>query len=64
MARKLIGGLDGRGRQKVLKEEAMNIAHEEKYAKHPILRLFTRPEEMEKGMYMHLSKEDTAHMNT
>eukprot|EP00965_Chrysotila_dentata_P149993 4953928-Pleurochrysis_carterae.AAC.1 len=42
----------------------MDIAHEEKYAGHPILRLFTRPEEMENGTYMHLSKEDVAHMNT
>eukprot|EP00965_Chrysotila_dentata_P004010 130375-Pleurochrysis_carterae.AAC.1 len=63
-ARELIGGQDGRGRQRVFKEEAMDIAHEEKYAGHPILRLFTRPEEMENGTYMHLSKEDVAHMNT
>eukprot|EP00965_Chrysotila_dentata_P049860 1652907-Pleurochrysis_carterae.AAC.1 len=48
-ARKLIGGQDGRGRHKVFKDEAMDIAHEEMYAGHPILRLFTRPEEMENG---------------
>eukprot|EP00965_Chrysotila_dentata_P008072 263050-Pleurochrysis_carterae.AAC.1 len=42
----------------------MDIAHEEKYAGHPILRLFTRPEEMENGKYMHLSKEDVEHMNS
>eukprot|EP00965_Chrysotila_dentata_P172941 5707539-Pleurochrysis_carterae.AAC.1 len=40
----------------------MNLAHEEKYAGHPILRLFTRPEEMENGTYMRISKEDVTHM--
>eukprot|EP00965_Chrysotila_dentata_P124747 4124100-Pleurochrysis_carterae.AAC.1 len=62
-ARKLIGGQDGRGRHKAFKDEAMDLAHEEKYAGHPILRLFTRPEEVENGTYMHLSKEDVVHMN-
>eukprot|EP00965_Chrysotila_dentata_P031292 1041842-Pleurochrysis_carterae.AAC.1 len=42
----------------------MDLAHEERYAGHPILRLFTRPEEMENGTYMQLSKEDIAHMNS
>eukprot|EP00965_Chrysotila_dentata_P095614 3160348-Pleurochrysis_carterae.AAC.1 len=40
----------------------MDLAHEEKYAGHPILRLFTRPEEMENGKYMRISKEDVTHM--
>eukprot|EP00965_Chrysotila_dentata_P011491 375992-Pleurochrysis_carterae.AAC.1 len=40
-ARRLIGGLDGRGAQRVLRDEMMNPAHDEKYARHPILRLFT-----------------------
>eukprot|EP00965_Chrysotila_dentata_P206736 6183709-Pleurochrysis_carterae.AAC.9 len=63
-ARKLLGEKDdGRGRCKVFKEESMDLAHEEEYAKQPILRLFTRPEEMENGTYMHISKEDIRHMN-
>eukprot|EP00965_Chrysotila_dentata_P194625 6176482-Pleurochrysis_carterae.AAC.1 len=41
----------------------MDIAHEEEYAGHPILRLFTRPEEMENGTYMRVAKEDVTHMN-
>eukprot|EP00965_Chrysotila_dentata_P170109 5614641-Pleurochrysis_carterae.AAC.1 len=41
----------------------MDLAHEEKYAGHPILRLFTRPEEMENGTYMRVAKEDVTHMN-
>eukprot|EP00965_Chrysotila_dentata_P116415 3848349-Pleurochrysis_carterae.AAC.1 len=49
---RLLGGRDGRGTHRVFKEEAMDLAHEEKYAGHPILRLFTRPEEMENGIYM------------
>eukprot|EP00965_Chrysotila_dentata_P104725 3459026-Pleurochrysis_carterae.AAC.1 len=63
-ARKLIGGLDGRGAHRVLRDEKMNPAHDEKYAGHPVLRLFTRPEEMENGRYMHIAKEDVAHMNS
>eukprot|EP00965_Chrysotila_dentata_P139394 4609130-Pleurochrysis_carterae.AAC.1 len=51
-ARRLLGGQDGRGTRRELKEEAMDLAHEERYAGHPILRLFTRPEEMENGIYM------------
>eukprot|EP00965_Chrysotila_dentata_P241999 6204632-Pleurochrysis_carterae.AAC.4 len=62
-ARRLMGGPDGRGGQRVLKDEAMNPAHDEKYAGHPILRLFTRPAEMENGIYMRMSKEEVAHMN-
>eukprot|EP00965_Chrysotila_dentata_P261210 6214177-Pleurochrysis_carterae.AAC.5 len=41
----------------------MEMAHEEEYAGHPILRLFTRPEEMECGPYMNMAKEDIRHMN-
>eukprot|EP00965_Chrysotila_dentata_P107362 3546792-Pleurochrysis_carterae.AAC.1 len=63
-ARKLIGGLDGRGVQRVLRDEMMNPAHHEQYAGHPILRLFTRPEEMENGTYIRIAKEDVAHMNS
>eukprot|EP00965_Chrysotila_dentata_P150677 4977856-Pleurochrysis_carterae.AAC.1 len=63
-ARELLGGYDGRGKHKVFKNEAMDLAHEEKYAGHPILRLFTRPEEMEDGTYMRVAKEDVTHMNT
>eukprot|EP00965_Chrysotila_dentata_P229481 6197220-Pleurochrysis_carterae.AAC.1 len=63
-ARRLIGGRDGRGGQKVLKDEARNPAYEEEYAGHPILRLFTRPTEMEDGTYMSTTKEDITHMNT
>eukprot|EP00965_Chrysotila_dentata_P062846 2082053-Pleurochrysis_carterae.AAC.1 len=64
-ARQLIGGLDGRGVQRVLRDETMNqAAHDEKYAGHPMLRLFTRPAEMENGIYMRVAKEDVAHMNS
>eukprot|EP00965_Chrysotila_dentata_P176281 5820634-Pleurochrysis_carterae.AAC.1 len=63
-ARELLGGYDGRGRHRVFKNEAMDLAHDERYAGHPILRLFTRPEEMENGTYMRASKEDVTHMNT
>eukprot|EP00965_Chrysotila_dentata_P059712 1980950-Pleurochrysis_carterae.AAC.1 len=63
VARKLMGGQDGRGVQRVLKDEAMDPAHEEKYAGHPILRLFTRPAELENGTYIRMAKEDVAHMN-
>eukprot|EP00965_Chrysotila_dentata_P039658 1318081-Pleurochrysis_carterae.AAC.1 len=63
-ARRLLGGQDGGGgRCKVFKEDSRDLAHEEEYAKHPILRLFTRPEEMENGSYMHMTKEDVSHMN-
>eukprot|EP00965_Chrysotila_dentata_P170107 5614640-Pleurochrysis_carterae.AAC.1 len=62
-ARELLGGYDGRGKHRVFKNEAMDIAHEEKYAGHPILRFFTRPKEMENGRYMRVAKEDVTHMN-
>eukprot|EP00965_Chrysotila_dentata_P118054 3902043-Pleurochrysis_carterae.AAC.1 len=62
-ARRLMGGHDGRRVQRVLKDEAMNPAHDQKYAGHPILRLFTRPTEMENGIHMRIEKEDVAHMN-
>eukprot|EP00965_Chrysotila_dentata_P005821 191540-Pleurochrysis_carterae.AAC.1 len=42
----------------------MDPAHEEKYATRPILRLFTRPTELENGTYMRMTKEDVEHMNT
>eukprot|EP00965_Chrysotila_dentata_P034099 1135403-Pleurochrysis_carterae.AAC.1 len=42
----------------------MNPAHDEKYAGHPILRLFIRPEEMENGKYIRVAKEDVAQMNS
>eukprot|EP00965_Chrysotila_dentata_P187422 6172125-Pleurochrysis_carterae.AAC.1 len=63
-ARRLMGGLDGRGLQRVLKDETMDPAHDEKYAGHPILRLFTRPAEMENGTYMGMAKEDVTNMNS
>eukprot|EP00965_Chrysotila_dentata_P260353 6213875-Pleurochrysis_carterae.AAC.1 len=43
-ARRLLGGQDRRGTYIVLiKDDTMELAHEEEYAGHPILRLFTRP---------------------
>eukprot|EP00965_Chrysotila_dentata_P185398 6121059-Pleurochrysis_carterae.AAC.1 len=42
----------------------MDSAHDERYAGHPILRLFTRPTEMEDGTFMRIAKEDVAHMNS
>eukprot|EP00965_Chrysotila_dentata_P060835 2016069-Pleurochrysis_carterae.AAC.1 len=59
-----MGGLDGRGVQRVLKDETINLAHDEKYAGHSILRLFTCPAEMENGKYMRMAKEDVAQMNS
>eukprot|EP00965_Chrysotila_dentata_P036001 1198178-Pleurochrysis_carterae.AAC.3 len=59
----LLGGQDGRGKYKVFKDDTMELAHEEEYAGHPILRLFTRPEEMENGQHTRMSKEDISHMN-
>eukprot|EP00965_Chrysotila_dentata_P022210 734629-Pleurochrysis_carterae.AAC.1 len=41
----------------------MELAHKEEYARHPILRLFTRPEEIENGLYMHMAKENVGHMS-
>eukprot|EP00965_Chrysotila_dentata_P017788 591787-Pleurochrysis_carterae.AAC.2 len=63
-ARRLLGGQERGGGYRVLKDETMDLAHEEKYAEHPIFRLFTQPEEMENGTYMRLSKEDVTHMNS
>eukprot|EP00965_Chrysotila_dentata_P062675 2076699-Pleurochrysis_carterae.AAC.1 len=63
-ARRLMGGRDGRGVQRVLKDKATNPAHDEKYAAHPILRLFTRPAELENGTYIRMTKEDVEHVNT
>eukprot|EP00965_Chrysotila_dentata_P222026 6192721-Pleurochrysis_carterae.AAC.4 len=62
VARRLMGGQDGRGKYRVFNDETRNLAHEEEYAGHPILRLFTLPEGMENGIYMRMSKEDIAHM--
>eukprot|EP00965_Chrysotila_dentata_P233290 6199508-Pleurochrysis_carterae.AAC.1 len=62
MARRFMGGQDGRGKLRVLKDETMNLVHEEKYAGHPILILFTRPEKMENGTYMRMSKEYITHL--
>eukprot|EP00965_Chrysotila_dentata_P261219 6214180-Pleurochrysis_carterae.AAC.1 len=62
VARSLMGGQDGKGMYKVFKDETMDIAHEVEYAEHPILRLFTQPEEMVNGIYMSIAKEDVAHM--
>eukprot|EP00965_Chrysotila_dentata_P008080 263641-Pleurochrysis_carterae.AAC.2 len=57
------GGQDGRGTYSVVKDNTMEQAHEEEYAGHPILRLFTRPGEMENGQHTRMSKQDIGHMN-
>eukprot|EP00965_Chrysotila_dentata_P219107 6190937-Pleurochrysis_carterae.AAC.1 len=62
-ARKLLGGQDGRGKHRVLKDDTMETAHEEEYAGHPIPRLFTRREEMEKGPNKYIITEDIRHMH-
>eukprot|EP00965_Chrysotila_dentata_P117748 3890919-Pleurochrysis_carterae.AAC.1 len=62
-ARKLLGGHDGRGKYMVFKDDSMDIAHREEYAEHPILRLFTRPEENEQGTHRMMTTEDTRIMN-
>eukprot|EP00965_Chrysotila_dentata_P112202 3709294-Pleurochrysis_carterae.AAC.1 len=62
-AKKLLRGQDERGSYRVFKDDTMELAHEEEYAGHPILRLFTRPEEMENGQYTRIAKEDTSHLN-
>eukprot|EP00965_Chrysotila_dentata_P262186 6214496-Pleurochrysis_carterae.AAC.1 len=41
----------------------MDLAHEAEYARHPILRLFTRPEENEQGLHKFITTEDTRQMN-
>eukprot|EP00965_Chrysotila_dentata_P228514 6196646-Pleurochrysis_carterae.AAC.1 len=61
VTRRLMEGQAGRGMYRVFKDK-MNLAHKEKYAEHPILRLFTQPEEMKNGIYMRMSKEDVAHV--
>eukprot|EP00965_Chrysotila_dentata_P141759 4685256-Pleurochrysis_carterae.AAC.3 len=62
-ARRLLGGHDGKGRYRVFKDDTMDLAHEEEYAGHPILRLFTRPEEIEKGPHRDITTEDIRQMN-
>eukprot|EP00965_Chrysotila_dentata_P038160 1268250-Pleurochrysis_carterae.AAC.2 len=62
-ARRLIGGHDGKGRYRVFKDDIMDVAHVEEYAGHPILRLFTRPEEMEQGTHRDIETEDIRQMN-
>eukprot|EP00965_Chrysotila_dentata_P208011 6184462-Pleurochrysis_carterae.AAC.1 len=62
-ARRLLSGQDGRGTYRVFKDDTMELAHEEEYAGHPLLRLFTRPEEMENGQHTRMSKADISHMN-
>eukprot|EP00965_Chrysotila_dentata_P246551 6207229-Pleurochrysis_carterae.AAC.1 len=62
-ARRSLGGQDGRGTNRVFKDDTMKLAHEEEYAGHPILRLFRRPDEIENGQHTCMSKEDISHMN-
>eukprot|EP00965_Chrysotila_dentata_P201198 6180444-Pleurochrysis_carterae.AAC.1 len=61
-ARRLLGGQDGRGTYRVFNDETKKITHEEEYAGHPILRLFTRPKEMENGVAMSLHERHTFHL--
>eukprot|EP00965_Chrysotila_dentata_P182177 6015908-Pleurochrysis_carterae.AAC.1 len=63
VARKLLGGHDGRGRYTVFKDDTLDLAHEAEYAGHPILRLFTRPEEIEQGTHKFMTSEDIQQMN-
>eukprot|EP00965_Chrysotila_dentata_P181787 6001098-Pleurochrysis_carterae.AAC.2 len=46
VARMLMEGQDSKGMYRVFKDETMNLAHEEEYSGHPILRLCTQPEKM------------------
>eukprot|EP00965_Chrysotila_dentata_P261085 6214132-Pleurochrysis_carterae.AAC.5 len=62
-ARRLLGGHDGGGTYRVFKDDTLGPAHEEDYAGHPILKLFTRTEEMENDLYMSMAKEGIRHMN-
>eukprot|EP00965_Chrysotila_dentata_P102562 3385922-Pleurochrysis_carterae.AAC.1 len=55
-ARRLLGGQDGRGTYRVFKDDTMDLAHEKEHAGHLILRLFIRPEEMENGQHIRMSK--------
>eukprot|EP00965_Chrysotila_dentata_P039844 1323708-Pleurochrysis_carterae.AAC.1 len=61
-ARKLLGGQDRNGRHRVFKDDTMALAHEMEYAGHPILRLFTRPEENEQGLHKIRTSEDVRHV--
>eukprot|EP00965_Chrysotila_dentata_P059356 1969710-Pleurochrysis_carterae.AAC.1 len=63
VARKLLGGHDGRGGYTVFKDDTMDLAHEAEYAGHPILRLFTRPGEIEQGTNKFVTSEDIRQMN-
>eukprot|EP00965_Chrysotila_dentata_P010680 347371-Pleurochrysis_carterae.AAC.2 len=62
-ARKLLGWHDGKGKHTVFKDDSMDLVHVEEYAGHPILRLFTRPEENEQGVHRLITTEDARHMN-
>eukprot|EP00965_Chrysotila_dentata_P175861 5805463-Pleurochrysis_carterae.AAC.1 len=62
-ARRLLEGHDGRGKYAVFKDDTMDLAHEEEYAGHPILRLFTRPVENEQGANKMITTEDIRQMN-
>eukprot|EP00965_Chrysotila_dentata_P217310 6189913-Pleurochrysis_carterae.AAC.3 len=62
-ARRLMGGHDEKGRYRVFKDDTMDLAHEEEYAGHPILRLFTRPEEIENGPHKDIAIENIRQMN-
>eukprot|EP00965_Chrysotila_dentata_P089458 2953540-Pleurochrysis_carterae.AAC.1 len=62
-ARRVLGGQDGNGRHRVYKDDTMDLAHEAEYAGHPILRLFTRPEENEQGPHKIIASEDIRQMN-
>eukprot|EP00965_Chrysotila_dentata_P259544 6213594-Pleurochrysis_carterae.AAC.2 len=53
---------DRKLRYRVFKDDTIDLAHEEEYAGHPILRLFTRPEEMEKGPHRDITTEDIRQM--
>eukprot|EP00965_Chrysotila_dentata_P033223 1106413-Pleurochrysis_carterae.AAC.1 len=48
---------------RVFKDDTMDLAHQEEYTGHPILRLFMRPEETENSQYMRISRKDIRHMN-
>eukprot|EP00965_Chrysotila_dentata_P249600 6208978-Pleurochrysis_carterae.AAC.5 len=63
VARKLLGGQDGKGRYTVFKDDTMNLAHKAKYAGRPILRLFTRLEETEQDPHKIMTPEDIRQMN-
>eukprot|EP00965_Chrysotila_dentata_P137257 4540039-Pleurochrysis_carterae.AAC.2 len=62
-ARKLLGGQEQNGRYRVFKDDTMDLAHEAEYAGHPILKLFTRPEEIEQDPHKSVTTEDIRNMN-